>query len=211
MFPHAAHRSSDAVAGILMMLLLPLAVPVFGHEKRAAGPVHLIIGWGTEPAFSGSRNSIDVDVVDSAGKPVADASEPLSVQVTFGDQSVTLPLLPAGDRPGRYRAWLIPTRAGMYTFHISGKLKGQSIAITSTCSPKTFDCVVDASDMQFPAKDPSTAELADRVSRSVPRAERAIDAATRAWWMAVAAMVLSVCAVAALAVNALKRGSAARV
>jgi len=211
MSPNAAYRSSYAVACILMMLLLPFAIPAFGHEKKAVGPVHLIIGWGTEPAFSGSRNSVDVDVVDSAGKPVADASEMLSVQVTFGDQNVTLPLLPAGDRPGRYRAWLVPTRAGTYTFRISGKVKGQSIEVSSTCSPKTFDCVVDASDMQFPAKDPSTAELADRLSRSLPRAERAIDAATRAWWMAVVAMVLSACAVAALAVNALKRGNAARV
>jgi hypothetical protein len=58
--------------------------------------------------------------------------------------------------------------------------------------------------MQFPAKDPSTAELADRLSRSLPRAERAIDAATRAWWMAVAAMVLSACAIAALGVTALR-------
>lgn len=194
-----------------MMLLLFFAIPASGHEKKAAGSVHLIIGWGTEPAFSGSRNSVDVDVVDSAGKPVADGGEALSVQVTFGDQSVTLPLLPAGDRPGRYRAWLVPTRAGTYTFHISGKLKGQSIDISSTCSPKTFDCVADASDMQFPAKDPSAAELADRLSRSLPRAERAIEAATRAWWMAVAAMVLSACAVGALAVSALKRGPAARV
>jgi hypothetical protein len=211
MIPDTAPRSSEVATCILMMLMLALAIPVFGHEKKAAGPVHLIIGWGTEPAFSGSRNSVDVDVVDSAGKPVVDAIEELSVQVTFGDQSVTLPLLPAGDRPGRYRAWLVPTRAGTYTFLISGKVKGQSIEISSTCSTKTFDCVADASDMQFPAKDPSTAELADRLSRSLPRAEGAIEAATRAWWMAVAAMVLSACAVAALAVSALKRGNAARV
>jgi hypothetical protein len=38
----------------------------------------------------------------------------------------------------------------------------------------------------------------------LPRAERAIDAATRAWWMAVAAMVLSACAIAALGVTALR-------
>jgi hypothetical protein len=207
MIPGAAHRSPEAVRSIAVLLLLAFAIPAFGHEKKAAGPVHLIIGWGTEPAFSGSRNSIDVDVVDGGGKPVVDAGEALSVQVTFGDQSMTLPLQPAGDRPGRYRAWLVPTRAGTYTFRISGRLKGQSIEITSTCSPTTFDCVVDASDMQFPAKDPSTAELADRLSRSLPRAERAIDAATRAWWMAVAAMVLSACAIAALAVSVLRGNS----
>ena len=192
------------------MLLAAAATPAFAHEKKAVGPVHLVIGWGVEPAVSGSRNSVDVEIVDNTGKPLAGDTGQLSVQVTFGDQSVVLPLLPSGDRPGLYRAWLVPTRAGTYTFHITGKVKGQSIATTSTCSSKTFECVVDGSDMQFPAKDPSTAELADRSSRSLTRAERAIDDARRAWWMALAAVVLSAGAVAVLLVNARARRDAAR-
>jgi hypothetical protein len=192
------------------MILLAAATAARAHDKKAVGPVHLIIGWGTEPAVSGSRNSIDVDVVDSAGKPAADVTAHLSVQVTFGDKSALLPLFPSGDRLGRYRAWIIPTRAGTYTFRISGTVKGQSIETLSTCSRTTFDCVVDGTDMQFPAKDPSPAELADRVSRSLPRAERTIAAATQAWWMSAAAIVLSACAVIAVGVRALKREKAAR-
>lgn len=180
---------------------MAIAGPAFGHERKAVGPVHLVIGWGTEPAVSGSRNSVEVEIQDTAGKPVVDGTAQLSVQVTFGDQSVQLPLLPSGDRPGHYRAWLVPTRAGTYTFHLAGKVKGQSIATTSTCSEKTFDCVVDASDMQFPVKDPSNAELANRLSRSLPRADRATAAATRALWIAVAAIVLSACAVAVVFVK----------
>ena len=194
----------------VMILLLAAAATVCAHEKKVVGAVQLVIGWGTEPAITGSRNSIDVDITDTAGKPVVDHTTQLAVRVGFGDQSVELPLLSSGDRPGQYRAWLVPTRAGTYTFHVAGKVRGQAIAITSTCSSKTFDCVVDGSAMQFPAKDPSTAELADRVSRSLPRAERAINAATRAWWMALAAIVFSAGAVAVLLVNARTRRNAAR-
>ena len=192
----------------VLMIGIAAATTASAHDKKAVGPVHLVIGWGTEPAVSGSRNSIDVDVVDSAGKPAADATGQWSVQVTFGDQNVLLPLLPSGDRPGRYRAWIVPTRAGSYTFRVSGTVKGQSIETSSTCSSTTFDCVVDGTDMQFPAKDPSPAQLADRLNRSLPRAERAIDAATRAWWMSVAAIVFSAGALVAIGLNALKRGRA---
>ena len=199
---------------ILRVVLLFLCVcvsPAAGHEKKMVGRLHLIIGWGTEPAFSGSRNSIDLEILNSAGKPVAAAADSLSVQVSFGEHHVTLPLLPAGEHPGRYRAWLVPTRAGTYAFRISGTVKGQTIDTSSTCSQKTFDCVIDPADMQFPVKDPSTAELAGRFGRSLPRAEHAIETATRAWWIAAAAMMLSACALAALAANALRRGTGAQV
>lgn len=201
MSPTTSHRSIGTLGRHVVVLLMAIAGPAFGHERKAVGPVHLVIGWGTEPAVSGSRNSVEVEIQDTAGKPVVDGTAQLSVQVTFGDQSVQLPLLPSGDRPGHYRAWLVPTRAGTYTFHLAGKVKGQSIATTSTCSEKTFDCVVDASDMQFPVKDPSNAELANRLSRSLPRADRATAAATRALWIAVAAIVLSACAVAVVFVK----------
>jgi hypothetical protein len=207
MSSRAAYQTLQTAASVLMIGIAAVT-PASAHDKKAVGPVHLVIGWGTEPAVSGSRNSIDVDVVASGGKPAVDATGPLSVQVTFGDQNVLLPLLPSGDRPGRYRAWIVPTRAGTYTFHISGTVKGQSIEISSTCSSTTFDCVVDGTDLQFPAKDPSPAQLADRFNRSLPRAERAIDAATRAWWMSLAAIVFSAGALVAIGLNALKRGRA---
>lgn len=203
-------RFTNRLVFVAAWFALPaLVVPAAAHEKKAAGPVHLVIGWGAEPAFSGARNSVEVAVLDAAGRPVTDPIDDFSAQVSFGDQAVELPLRAAGDRPGVYRAWLVPTRAGTYAFHVSGRIKGQAIDVTSTCSDRTFDCVIDPSELQFPAKDPSVAELAERLGRSVPRADRAVDAATRAWWLSAVALACSGLALALLGAVVLKRGAAA--
>jgi hypothetical protein len=190
-------RSLRAFALSMTVLLLVLPGPAWTHETRKVDQFHLTIGWGDEPTFTGSRNSVEVDVSDASGKPVTDPEGSLSVDVSFGDQRIVLPLLPAGKQPGKYRAWLVPTRPGTYAFHITGNVKGQTIDATSTCSDKTFDCVRDASEIQFPAKDPSAGQLAERVSRALPRAERALDAAASARKVALVAI-----AVAALALVA---------
>ena len=106
---------------------------------------------GDEPAFAGSRNSVVVALSDSAG-PLKEPAASLSVEISFGTERLTLPLEPAFGRPHEYRAWLVPTRAGTYTFHVTGKVKDQAIDITTTCSESTFHCVADASEIQFPVK-----------------------------------------------------------
>ena len=165
-------RTRLAVALGTTALLLTLPPPASAHETQAAGQVHLTIGGGEEPAFTGSKNFVTVAVSDATGAPVADPGGSLTVEVSFGDERVVLPLLPAGGHRGEFRAWLVPTRAGTYAFHITGTVKGQAIDARSTCSDKTFDCVTDVSEVQFPARDPSTGQLAERVSRALPRAER---------------------------------------
>jgi hypothetical protein len=187
-----------------ILLMLHAAAPA--HERKAAGGIRLTIGWGDEPAFSGFKNSVVVDLADAAGAPVTELDGPLAAEVSFGDQRTVLALLPAGERPGEYRAWLVPTRAGTYTFHITGKAKGQPIDATSTCSDKTFDCVVDVSDIQFPAKDPSAGELALRVSRVLPRTEQARDAAGSARNVAIAAIAVAALALAGALGLGLRRG-----
>jgi hypothetical protein len=178
-------------------LLLTLPPPASAHETQGVGRFRLTMGWGDEPAFSGSKNFVEVTVSDAAGDPVTDLSGPLTVEVSFGDELIVLPLLPAGERPGKFRAWLVPTRPGTYTFHITGRVQGQTIDTRSTCSDKTFDCVTDVSEVQFPAKEPSAGQLAERVSRALPRAERAVDTAARAWNVALAALAVAVLALAA--------------
>lgn len=128
--------------------------------------------------------------------------------MSFGDQKVVLPLLPIRDRPGTFHAWLVPTRAGTYTFRITGKVKGQAIDTTSTCSDKTFDCVVDAAELQFPAKDPSAGQLADGLGRALPRTERAMDTAARARTVAIAAMVVAALSLVTTIALALRKGRA---
>jgi len=182
------------VAVLLVALTLMCRAGISAHDKKSAGSLVLTIGWGDEPAFSGSRNSVDVDAADTAGAPIADPAASLTVDVSFADQHVSLAMRPAFGRPGRFRAMLVPTRPGTYTFHITGSIKGQAVDVTSTCSDKTFACVADASEIQFPAKDPSAGQLADRIDRAIPRAERAADAAGTARIVAIAALAVAVLA-----------------
>ena len=193
--PQRTHHYS--VVGLVIAMVLMLSAAASTHERLVVGHDRLTIGWGDEPAFTGFKNFVSVAVSDAAGMPVADLTGSLAVEVAFGDERRMLPLQPAFQRPGEFRAPLVPTRAGTYTFRITGTLKGQAIEATSTCSDKTFDCVTDASEMQFPVQDPSAGQLAERVSRALPRAERAIDTAARAQWMAIAAIGVAALALAA--------------
>jgi hypothetical protein len=54
------------------------------HERRAAGRYQLVVGFGTEPAYAGERNSVQVRITDAAGKPVVDAGDGLEVEITHG-------------------------------------------------------------------------------------------------------------------------------
>jgi hypothetical protein len=155
--------------------------------------MQVTIGWGDEPAFAGSRNSICVDVSEASGSPLADPGARMSVDVTFGDRRASLPLLPAGQ-PGHFRAWIVPTRAGAYAFRITGTFKSESIDITSACSEKTFPCVNDPADLHFPEKDSTPAQLADWTARVQPRLDQALDDASEARRLSFAALALAVVA-----------------
>jgi len=203
---HEGRRQRLAVA---LIALLPAALTTASaHETKVIGELRLTIGWGDEPAFSGFRNSVEVDVADAAGRPVADLGGTLSVEVAFGDERIPLSLLPARGQPGKFRAWLVPTRPGTYAFHITGTAKGLAIDTTSTCSGETFACVMDVSDIQFPEKDPSAGQLAERISRELPRTEGATEAAVSARRLAIVALAGAALALAAAIGLGLRKGRA---
>src|SRR5260370_29447267 len=164
-------RTVVVSVGIIVMLSLQLSA----HDAHVVGAYRLEIGWGEEPAFAGMRNAVTVEITDAAGRtPVSDlGGGSLSAEVAFGDERLVLPLRANPERRSTFEAWLLPTRPGTYTFHITGQAKNQKIDVRSTCSAQTFDCVVSSADMQFPAKDPSAGELAERIERSLARADRA--------------------------------------
>jgi hypothetical protein len=176
-----------------MATMITLSIPLVAHDSHVAGPYRLEIGWDEEPAFTGMRNAVVVEITEAAGgAPLIDlGGGSLSAEVSFGTERVVLPLQPAWGRRNEYRASIIPTRAGTYTFHITGRVKNVPIDITSACSEKTFDCVADASEIQFPVKDPSVGQLAERLDRSLPRNEQARDSAARARTMSYAAIALA--------------------
>src|SRR5207253_5613784 len=121
------------------------------------------VGWGEEPALVGAMNAVEVTVTETSGAPVNDPAASLAVEVSFGSQKTTRALAPTAGRPGVYAAPVQPTRAGTYAFRVHGPVRGVAVDITSTCSDKTFDCVRDAGDVQFPVRDPTNGELAARL------------------------------------------------
>jgi hypothetical protein len=164
-----------ALAGGIVLLG---AAPAFAHEGRRLGDLEMEVGFGAEPAYAGEVNSVQLLLVHD-GKPVVDLGDTLEVEVTFGDQTQTLPIEPFFEpgefgTPGDYRAWFIPTRSGQYTFHFFGTIDGEEVDETFTSGPNTFGDVESPQSVQFPEQDPSTGELADRIDRVEPRLTNAI-------------------------------------
>jgi hypothetical protein len=158
------------------------ATPALAHERRAVGGYQFVVGWGDEPAYSTFKNSVQLTLSEAnGGPPVTDLGDSLKVELIKGSDKTTLPLeanfrVGTFGTPGDYRAWVTPTRPGRYTFHFTGTIRGQRVDESFTSSNTTFDDVEDVAISEFPAKDPSTGQLATRVEREVPRLDRRADA-----------------------------------
>ena len=145
--------------------LVALPLIASAHEARDVdnGKYHFVVGFLNEPAISGVVNSLDFRVSTNTGTPVAGADDEaatgtpieglestLQVEIIYGDQKKTLTLEPRWKAPGAYNAWVIPTAAGDYTFHIFGTINGDQVDENFTSSPEGFSSVVDAKTLQFP-------------------------------------------------------------
>jgi len=176
------------------------ATPAFAHERRTVGAFQFEVGWGDEPPYTGFKNSVQVSIAEArGGAPVADAGDSLRLEVVKGAEKQTLPLVAASrvgepGAPGDYRAWLTPTRPGTYTFRLTGSIRGQNVDESFASSRTTFDDVDDVAGIQFPAKDPSPAQLGVRIDREVPRLQsglrRAQERADAAQGLALAGVVV---------------------
>ena len=182
------HRSVRALAmacALAAVTLIVGAPAAFAHAQRQAGPVHMEIGFGTEPAYVGQPNSVQI-ILTERGKPVVNLGDALKVQVSFGGQQQDIPLEAnfevGGDgTPGDYRAWFIPSQPGSYTFHFTGTVHGTKIDESLTSGPKTFDEVQDPAEAAFPpVNTPTTQELADRIQQDATRLSDATAAAASA-------------------------------
>lgn len=170
-------------AGLTAGVVVALAPWAVAHEGRPVGDgdLHMVVGFGTEPAYAGQPNSVQL-ILEHHGDAVVDLGNTLDVEVAFGDQTMALELEPffaVGEfgTPGDYRAWFIPTRSGRYEFHFSGTIEGEEIDETFT-SGESFSDVLDPADIEFPVQDPTTGELAERIDREIPRLTSAIEEAS---------------------------------
>jgi hypothetical protein len=168
-------RRLAATFAVATIALLAAVAPAWAHEARNVGAYHFLVGWGSEPAFVGQENSIQLVLTDRAtGKPVMDPGT-LKVTAVFGAQTAVFALEPTFDpdtglgTPGDYRAWLFPTAPGDYTFHFTGTVGSQKIDQSFTSSPTTFNPVQDPTTAEFPVQTPTMTELSQRVSVALPR------------------------------------------
>ena len=166
-----------AVAGVLASP----APAVLAHEARSQGDLEMVVGFGTEPAYAGQPNSVQL-ILAHDGEPVVDLGNTLDVEVTVGDETMPLELEPnfavgAFGEPGDYRAWFIPTTPGRYTFHFFGTIDGEDVDEAFTSGPNTFSEVENPADIQFPQQAPSAIELAERIDQEVPRLTSATEEA----------------------------------
>ncbi|MGH2578217.1 MAG: hypothetical protein ACRDG9_10805, partial [Actinomycetota bacterium] len=191
-------------AGVAAAFVLALSSPAFAHEEGTVGAYHLVVGWGDEPAYAGSKNSVQLILATEAGKPVTNLGDSLQVELIFGEQQMELVFEPAFDveegfgTPGDYRAWIIPTAPGTYTFHLFGAIGKQKVDERFTSGPTTFDDVADPAEVEFPTKVPTGPELSDRIDREIPRVNEAIasarsqaeDRADMAWILAIVGIII---------------------
>jgi hypothetical protein len=173
-------RRTTVAAAVVAVLLVPLlAVPASAHEEHKVANYTLEVGFGTEPGYAGVTNSVQV-MVRNNGKPVTDIKG-LKVAVSTGDaEPRQMALEPYfGDdfgEPGDYRAFFIPTAPGAYTFKLTGSLGGKKIDQSYTSIKDGFDEIVDPSEAQYPAPEPTGSQLTTRLDRETARISAALAA-----------------------------------
>jgi hypothetical protein len=167
------------VAVVAVLLVVPPAGPASAHEEHKVDKYTVVVGFGTEPAYAGIINSVQL-IISNNGKPVTDAKG-LKVAVSTGDaEPKQMQLQPYfGEdfgEPGDYRAFFIPTTPGAYTFKVTGTLGGKKVDQSYTSGKDGFDEVTDPAEVQYPVQQPSGSQLTSRLDRETTRLNAALAA-----------------------------------
>ena len=179
-------RASACAAALTMLAAFSVmfAPAALAHGEEHVGDLSVTIGFGTEPAYAGLPNSVQV-LLEHDGGPVVDA-EGLSVDVTFGDATTTYELEPdfvvgVFGEPGDYRAFFVPSEPGPYTFHVTGTVEGEDVDVEMTSGPDAFAEVASIDEAAFPPVEaPSAEELAGRLETEAERVTASAAEATAA-------------------------------
>ena len=197
----AGRVGAALVAAFLLMILA--ALPAVAHEQRQVGAYQFTVGWQQEPTYVGQLNAVQLFLHDAKGNPIDDLGNPPSLQVmvsTGGQTSSPLSLEPSFDPDtrlgmhGEFTAAIIPTSPGTYRFHFTGSINGQPVDQTFTSSDSTFNNVEEPTSVEFPAHQPSAADLSASINRLGPRVDATKSAASSAHDKASTAATLSIIA-----------------
>jgi hypothetical protein len=139
-----------------------------GHERRTVGPYTFVVGWLNEPAYVNLLNSLDLTVTETAGaKAVEGLDKTLKADVTFGGSTTPQPLAIAArfGLPGKYSGYVMPTKIGDYTFHITGTVGTMTIDEKFESGPGRFGSIESTDSLQYPQKVVSNTDLAARLDQ----------------------------------------------
>jgi len=148
---------------ILSLLLIPgISGIAYGHTVDAVGEYRVEIGWMNEPVVSGETNAIEFNVSPLIPCPnipeaikcaesqefengISDLKKTIKIKLIYKDNTITLPLSPDHNIPGKYYAFVNPTISGFYQANILGTIVDTPISL-SMHPPK----VAERSYIEFP-------------------------------------------------------------
>jgi hypothetical protein len=151
-----------------LLLALLLTFTVSAHGSTQVGDYELVIGFHNEPAYQGEPNGLDLFVTNTTtNEPVNGLEETLQVEIIYGASRQELSLRTQFGQDGAYTAYILPTEAGDYTWHIWGDIEGTPVDVSMTSSPDTFGSVEPKSEFSFPAAEPTLNDLQDRTQMAL--------------------------------------------
>jgi hypothetical protein len=154
-----------ALPGIAACAFALLAAPAAAHEHVTVDPYEFVIGWKAEPAVVGSLNGLDMHIIfhgpGNATAPVVGVQADLTATLSSNGQSAVRAVAPEEGDPGGYAFDVIPSREGAYTVRIAGTVNGTLVNISVA-----LDAPSPASDLEFPASDPTNEKLALQLSET---------------------------------------------
>lgn len=125
---------------LFFILLISGFSSAFGHTLDSVDNYRLEIGWMNEPIVSGETNGIElfvsplepgVDLKNQVFKNgVTGLEKTLKMQLVFEDHKITLPLEPDHNVPGKYYAFVNPTKAGYYQANILGTIDETTVSLS---------------------------------------------------------------------------------
>ena len=126
---------------ILLSLFLPATFGIaYGHTVDSIGEYRVEIGWMNEPVVSGETNAIefyvsplkpDVELKDQKFENgISGLKKAIKIQLVYKENSITLPLSPDHNIPGKYYAFVNPTVSGFYQANVIGTIEDTPISLS---------------------------------------------------------------------------------
>jgi hypothetical protein len=163
------HLWPFVVAALVTAALSVTALPVLAHEDVEVGPYALEVGWVDEPPLAGVKNAVFLSVVEKeSGQPVEDISD-LQVAISAGGSVKVLTMRPLGEEtPGQFAGDFIPTRRGVYTVKLTGKIEETDFNVS-----QDIEEAEEAASIQFPEPLPDALAMNHAVEEAQAKASTA--------------------------------------